>query len=194
MWVHSKPKADKNNKNCKAPNFKAWGIAFFLTFDLFQPTREVQKCWVSCALLVIRKYQAAIIMHALSHKTEKKQKKNTHAACTSYHPIHYSDNKQARHLICFTRIYIISYAQLTWVVPQAQVISNTYNLDTYNWRSASFERRNLVAPSTFFLNRSSCSPSSLGVNNLIYFFTYATNCFLSKGGCSYKYGIIYVIL
>lgn len=75
MWVHSKPKADKNNKNCKAPNFKAWGIAFFLTFDLFQPTREVQKCWVSCALLVIRKYQAAIIMHALSHKTEKKQKK-----------------------------------------------------------------------------------------------------------------------
>ena len=38
----------------------------------------------------------------------------------------------------------------------------------------------------FFLNSSCFSPSSLGVNNLMYFFMYATNCFLSKGGCSCK--------
>lgn len=57
---------------------------------------------------------------------------------------------------------------------------------THNWRSLSFESKNLIAGSIFFLKCSCASPSNFGVNNLIYFFIWAMNCFLSNEGCSCK--------
>ena len=77
-------------------------------------------------------------------------------------------------------------------ISQWQWLRASNGKNTYNWRSLSFESRNLVAPSMFFLKISCCSPSSLGVNNLMYLFMNVTNCFLSKEGCSCKHVIINV--
>lgn len=55
----------------------------------------------------------------------------------------------------------------------------------YNWKSLSFDTKNLVALSMCFLIIFCFSDSSLGTVCLRYLFMNITNCFLSNGGCSY---------
>lgn len=62
----------KQTDNCKfIKNFLVSKLLHFLALDLLQSMAKVQKCRVSGTFLVVSKYQAAIIMHALPHKTAK---------------------------------------------------------------------------------------------------------------------------
>ena len=65
----------RNNKNYNCNTQLVFSIPTWpgscLKLNLLQPVGEVQKCWVSGSILVVSKDQAAIIMHALSHKKLK---------------------------------------------------------------------------------------------------------------------------
>lgn len=136
-----------------------------LTLDFLQPIGKVQKGWISSTFLVVCKHQAAIIMHALPHKAATKAQ--------------------------LIRIVVL-IRKVSGQIIRIDAWGNNFFFPmekrcTYNWRSLSFESRNLVAPSMCFLNNSCFSGSNFGVSNLIYLFMKVTNCFLSKAGCSCEF-------